>query len=242
MVTFIKASAIASAAGCIRAQWKGALTGSRMARFAPLALASSQARSTAALWPEITTCPLLLSLAAWHTSPWAASLATAATSAKSNPRMAAMAPTPTGVAACMALPRMRRSRAVSLSENVPAAASAEYSPSEWPPTNFAVLATVIPCSAFKHGKHRHAHGHQGGLGIGGERQVGFRPFPHEGGQVLGKGCIHLGKHRAGGGKRIRQRLAHANRLASLARERKCNAQSRLLKSLLAPRNMGRRRS
>jgi hypothetical protein len=48
--------------------------------------------------------------------------------------MAAMAPTPTGTAACMALPRMRRSRAVSASEKVPAAQSAEYSPSEWPAT------------------------------------------------------------------------------------------------------------
>ena len=48
--------------------------------------------------------------------------------------IAAIAPSPTGTAACMALPRMRSSRAVSASENVPAAASAEYSPSEWPAT------------------------------------------------------------------------------------------------------------
>ena len=45
-----------------------------------------------------------------------------------------MAPTPAGTAACMALPRMRSSFAVSPTENMPAAASAEYSPSEWPAT------------------------------------------------------------------------------------------------------------
>ena len=51
------ASAIASAAGCISAQWNGAVTGSSIARLAPLALAISIARSTAALSPEITTWP-----------------------------------------------------------------------------------------------------------------------------------------------------------------------------------------
>ena len=41
--------AIASAAGCISAQWNGAETGSITARLAPAALASSTARSTPAL-------------------------------------------------------------------------------------------------------------------------------------------------------------------------------------------------
>jgi hypothetical protein len=40
-------------------------------------LAISTARSTAALWPETTTCAGSLSLAAWQTSPCAASAATA---------------------------------------------------------------------------------------------------------------------------------------------------------------------
>src|SRR4051812_1264129 len=54
-LTFDSASAITSAAGCIRAQWKGADTGRIIARFAPLTLAISTARSTAALLPETTT-------------------------------------------------------------------------------------------------------------------------------------------------------------------------------------------
>ena len=42
-----------------------------------------------------------------------------------------MAPTPTGTAFCMARPRVRSRRAVSEMLRLPAAASAEYSPSEW---------------------------------------------------------------------------------------------------------------
>ena len=45
--TAASASAITSAAGAISAQWKGAETGSRSARLAPLPLAISTARSTA---------------------------------------------------------------------------------------------------------------------------------------------------------------------------------------------------
>src|SRR5450631_4658655 len=54
-VTAASACAITSAAGCIKAQWKGADTGSSMARLAPLVLAISTARSTAALSPDTTT-------------------------------------------------------------------------------------------------------------------------------------------------------------------------------------------
>src|ERR1700676_2674602 len=77
MVTPASAFAITSAAGCINRQWNGADTGSSMARLAPLVLAISSARSTAALSPETTTCPPPLSLAAWQTWPCAASSATA---------------------------------------------------------------------------------------------------------------------------------------------------------------------
>ena len=77
MVTPASACAIASAAGCISRQWNGADTGSSIARLAPLVLAISSPRSTAALSPEITTWPPPLSLAAWQTWPCAASSATA---------------------------------------------------------------------------------------------------------------------------------------------------------------------
>ena len=145
---------MASAAGCIRAQWKGADTGSRTARLAPASLASSQARSTAAVEPEITIWPGALSLPAWQTSPSMApgaamaSAQTFSTASISRPMRAAMAPWPTGTAFCISVPRVLSSRAVSARENVPAAARAEYSPSEWPATKPARAFRSNPPSDF----------------------------------------------------------------------------------------------
>ena len=65
--TSASAAAIASAAGCISAQWNGAETGSIIARFTPCAFAISTARSTADFSPDNTTCPPPLSLAAAQT-------------------------------------------------------------------------------------------------------------------------------------------------------------------------------
>ena len=58
-----------------------------------------------------------------------------------------MTPTPTGTAFCIARPRVRSSRAASEIDRLPAAASAEYSPSEWPATNAASRASEMPASA-----------------------------------------------------------------------------------------------
>ena len=65
--TDCSARRITSAAGFIKAQWNGALTGSSTARRAPNFGASATARSIASLAPEITTCPGALSLAASQT-------------------------------------------------------------------------------------------------------------------------------------------------------------------------------
>ncbi|MNY20563.1 hypothetical protein D3C86_1540490 [compost metagenome] len=132
--TAASASRMASAAGAISAEWKGAETGSMMARLAPFSEAIAAAFSTAALPPEITSWPPPLSLAIWQTPRMPASSQIADTASCSSPMIAAIAPSPTGTAACMALPRIRRRRAVSATEKVPAAQSAEYSPSEWPAT------------------------------------------------------------------------------------------------------------
>ncbi len=63
------------------------------------------------------------------------------------PSSAAIAPCPTGTASCMARPRVRSSRAVSVTDREPAAASAEYSPSEWPATKAAASARRTPSSS-----------------------------------------------------------------------------------------------
>ncbi|MDT4837787.1 hypothetical protein FQZ97_715290 [compost metagenome] len=54
------------------------------------------------------------------------------------PRIAAIAPTPTGTACCMACARKRTSGAACASVSTPDATSAEYSPSEWPATTDGV--------------------------------------------------------------------------------------------------------
>ena len=52
----------------------------------------------------------------------------------SIPSTAAIAPTPTGTASCMACARKRTSGVACASVNMPAATMAEYSPSECPAT------------------------------------------------------------------------------------------------------------
>ncbi len=146
IATWLSAWRISSAAGAISGQWNGAETFSGMA-LAPSSLAFSTAMSTAAFSPEMTIWPALLSLAT-TTTP-AAEPALQASSARARsvlaPISTAIAPTPTGTARCMAWPRSLSRRAVSLSEKVPAAAWAEYSPSEWPAT-YVAWAQAMPKS------------------------------------------------------------------------------------------------
>ncbi len=146
MVTPASASAMASAAGCIRGQWKGAETFSGIAR-APSSLAASMALSTAILAPEMTTFPALLSLATTQTPTVDPAFAAASARATSvlGPIRDAIAPSPTGTARCIAWPRSFSSLAVSAKPIAPAAARAEYSPREWPATN-AAFSTPIPNS------------------------------------------------------------------------------------------------
>jgi hypothetical protein len=128
------ASAMMSAAGAISGEWNGALTGSMIERRAPRSAASAMARSTAAAWPLTTICPGLLSLATAQIWPRPAISAISRAASTSRPKIAAIAPSPTGTAFCIAWPRRLTRRAASGTENARAAANAEYSPSEWPAT------------------------------------------------------------------------------------------------------------
>lgn len=142
---------MASAAGAIRRQWNGAETLSITARLMPRPVAMPTARSTAGRSPESTTWPPPLSLATSQTAPSPASSAAASATeraaSRSVPISAAMAPAPGATAACMASPRRRRSLAASATVRLPAAASAAYSPSEWPATQATSRARSRPRSA-----------------------------------------------------------------------------------------------
>ncbi len=145
MATEASRSRKASAAGRINAQWNGADTANGSARLAPMPLRISQALSTAALAPEITVCLGSLKFAADTTAPVSAAARAqpSTTAAGSSPRMAAIAPAPTGTACCIACARKRTSGNASDSVSAPAATSAVYSPSEWP----ASAAAPAPPSA-----------------------------------------------------------------------------------------------
>ncbi len=108
------AAASWSAAGFMSGEWNAPLTGSRIARLAPAALASSQACFTASTSPEITICPGALKFAG--TTSRSAVLAAAHTSttfAASSPRIAAMVPGRALPAPCMSSPRRRTRRSAS---------------------------------------------------------------------------------------------------------------------------------
>ncbi len=110
--------------------------------FAPRDFASSAARSTEALLPEMTVCSGEFRLAGEHTPSCADSWQIFCTSSPGIPKIAAIAPSPTGTACCMYLPRLRTVRTASAKFRVPAATCAEYSPRLCPATK----AGVVPFS------------------------------------------------------------------------------------------------
>ena len=200
-----------SAAGSISEECDGTLTGSGSARLAPFSLASAMARSTAALLPAITTWPGELRFTASTTSPAAASAQTARTASSSSPRIAAIAPTPSGTAACMASARKRTSLIASAKPSAPAATSAAYSPRLWP----ASSAGAAPPAAC-HTRQAATSGRQHrGLGVDGlVEQIG-RAVGDQRPQILaervggfGKGGAHFGA--------IAPALHHADRLRALS--------------------------
>jgi len=120
--TFSSSTASLSADGAISAEWNGADTGRAFTSLAPLSLASFIARSTAPLWPAITTCPAPLKFAGWQASVASgeASRQVASTSSCSRPMIAAIAPCPSGTASCMNVPRRCTSRTASANDSAPA--------------------------------------------------------------------------------------------------------------------------
>ena len=70
--------------------------------------------------------------------------------------------------------------------------------------------------------------HQGRLGIFGELEGFGRAVPDDGGQLLAERRIDLVEYRPRGRKGLRQGLAHADRLGTLSRKRKCSRHRRSL--------------
>jgi hypothetical protein len=84
-----------------------------------------------------------------------------------------------------------------------------------------LLAQIQLRFALQHAHHGHRDGHQGGLGIGGQRQFVGRAFEHQLGQLLAESFVHFLEHEPGGRKGGGQIAAHAGGLAALAGKREC---------------------
>jgi hypothetical protein len=97
---------------------------------------------------------------------------------------------------------------VSATLNDPAAASAEYSPSEWPATKAEL--------GLQHPHRRQANRHQRRLSILRQGESLDRPVLHQLVQPLFQRVVDLLEHRAGRGEGVRQLHAHADGLAALA--------------------------
>ena len=134
--TFWIFSFIDKAALFIKEQWNGALTG----RIIPLFFFSFRfwlSISIIIFFPLTTTCSSLLSFAISHTSLVPNVLISFSTSFNCMPKIAIIAPSPFGTAACIALP-LSWSKKIALSKsNDPEHTKAVYSPKECPAKYFA---------------------------------------------------------------------------------------------------------
>ena len=221
-VTCASACAITSAAGCINAQWKGADTCSNMARLAPLALAISTARSTAALSPDTTTCPAPLSLAAWQTWPCAASAGDRHGRVVVEPEQRRHGADADRHRLLHRLPaRAQQPRGVGDGEGAGGGERGIFA-ERMAGDELRVAFEIETGFGFQHAHRRERNRHQCRLRILGERERIGWALEHDGGKLGAKRFIDLVEHLPGRRKIRRQRLAHADRLAALARKHECD--------------------
>ena len=115
-----------------------------------------------------------------------------------------MPPSPTGTADCMAWPRVFRSRAVSARREGAGGAERGIFAQAVAGDQISVLGDVQPHLLFQHAQHRHGCGHDGGLGIFGERQIGFRALPTSASTASGRARHRLPGRPRGRARRHRQ--------------------------------------
>ena len=128
---------------------------------------------------------------------------------------AAIAPAPTGTAFCIASATgAQQARGVG-EVRLPAAASAEYSPSEWPATKAASRANRETGLGLQHAQRRDRNRHQRGLGIFGELEGFGWPFPDDARSVFRRAPRRPRRIPPAPPERLRQGLAHADGLRTL---------------------------
>ena len=126
-------SRIGPTAGRISSLWNAPATFRRTARIF-LSFARASARSTAAMFPLITTCTGEFWFATTSCSPPRTSSQRASASRVPTPRRALIVPGRVALASCIAAPRATTSSRAVVRSSTPAATSAANSPSECPAT------------------------------------------------------------------------------------------------------------
>ena len=228
--------ATSSCAGCISAQWKGALTGSITVRRAPLALQRAAAFSTAAVAPEITVCPGEFRFAAATVSP-----------VSSRGLLAGLDH----------LHRIegenRRHRPLSRGHGLLHRASARLHRAHGigkrqcprrhvrrPLTQRVSRGQRRLHAMFgKHAQCRHAHGQNGRLRVFGQLQVFFRPFKAKPRERKSAGLVGFGKRLFGNRETLGEIAAHAHGLRTLPRKEKCNLLIHSIEDCIPARLAGR---
>ena len=130
--------------------------------------------------------------------------------------MAAIAPSPTGTAFCIAWPRMRSSRAASSIVKRARGAERGIFAERVAGDERRVAGDVEPGHAFERAQRRQARRHQRRLGVGGQRQLRLRAFEDQAAELLAERRVDALEHFARSGKGFGERLAHADRLRALA--------------------------
>ena len=160
----------------------------------------------------MTTCPGAFRFAGETTcrDSEATSAHARATPAASSPRIAAIAPSPTGTASCMYRPLRRTVRRASAKDSVPAATCAEYSPRLCP----AAKCARTP-SRFDETMHGSAHRKDRRLRVLREDQAVLRPVEAQGAQRLAERRIRFRERVAANRELPGQRLTHPDLLGTL---------------------------
>ncbi len=113
----------------------------------------------------------------------------------SSPSSAAMAPTPTGTAFCIAWPRMRSSRAVSAMREGAGRGQRRIFAERMAGDELRVARKIEAGFRLQHAHGRERDRHQRRLGVLGERQRLGRPFADDGAELLAERGIDLVEHR-----------------------------------------------
>ena len=156
--------------------------------------------STAALLPAMTVCFGSLKFAACTVSPVSRAAWTqpALTASASRPRIAAIAPAPTGTASCIAWARKRTSGSASAKSSAPAATSARVLAERMAGDDGRRVVRLVQPGAIA----GDAGGEHHRLGVGGEVELILRTLADQPGDVD-----------AERGRGLRERLAHGRVIA-----------------------------